>query len=75
MMLRSVLFLSSLFCFSKIGNAQNPNSILPKKLPATAVLKTPVGVAGQANGVKMGAITVFVDTAIKVGPNNEYLRI
>lgn len=38
-------------------------------------LKTPVGVAGQANGVKMGAITVFVDTAIKVGPNNAYLSI
>ena len=75
MMLRSVLFLSYLFCFSKAGNAQNPNSILPAKTKTTVQLKTPVGVAGQANGVKMGAITVFVDTAIKVGPKNAYLSI
>ncbi len=75
MMLKSVLILSSLFCFSKASVSQNPKSLLPPKTPATIALKTPVGVAGQAVGVKMGAITVFVDTAIKVGPKNAYLSI
>ena len=72
MMLKVFLFFSSLFCLNKGINAQN-NSILPVKLKTTLTLKAPLGVAGQANGLKMGAIKVGVDTSIRVNPKMAYI--
>ena len=43
---------------------------LPAKIAGTIVLKTPVGVAGQANGLKAGNILVSVDTTIHSNPRN-----
>lgn len=44
---------------------------LPAKIAGTIVLKTPVGVAGQANGIKAGnIILVSVDTTIHSNPRN-----
>ena len=43
---------------------------LPAKIAGTVTLKTPVGVAGQANGIKTGIILVSVDTTIHSNPRN-----
>lgn len=68
----SVFLLTSLFCVAKSAIAQN-NSILPVKLKTTVTLKTPVGVAGQANGLKTGIIKAGVDTAIRVNLKMAYI--
>ena len=52
-----------------------PNATLPLKTAGTMVLKTPVGIIAQANGLKCGIITVAVDTAIRVNPKYAYLAI
>ena len=67
------LFIFSLTIFSNI--IAQPNSTLPAKTATTTILKTPVGVVGQCNGLKCNTITVFVDTTIKVAPTYAYLAI
>ncbi len=68
-MIRSVLMYACLICLANISNAQ-VNSILPVKLKTTITLKAPVGVAGQANGMRSGIIIVNVDTTIRSNPKN-----
>ncbi len=51
------------------------NSTLPAKTATTVVLKTPVGMVGQSNGLKCSAITANVDTTIRVAPTYAYLAI
>ncbi len=51
------------------------NSTLPAKTATTVVLKTPVGVVGQSNGLKCSSITANVDTTIRVAPTYAYLAI
>lgn len=72
MMYKSVLFLAVSFFLNTALSAQN-NSILPVKLKTTLTLKTPPGVAGQANALKTGIIKVGVDTAIRVNPKLAYI--
>ena len=76
-MLRSIFATVILFfVFSLSISAQvNPNSILPAKLKGTITLKAPAGVAGQANGIKSGAIVAGVDTSIRVNPKMAYISI
>lgn len=72
MMLKSVLVFSFFIFIAKGSIAQN-NSILPVKLKTTLTLKAPLGVAGQANGLKMGIIKAGVDTTIRVNPKMAYI--
>jgi hypothetical protein len=73
-----VLFSVLLSFFAAAATAQpkaaaQSNAFLPAKIPGTTTLKTPTGVAGQANGVKSGPIAVAIDTAIRVNPKLAYL--
>ncbi|MEJ7611204.1 MAG: hypothetical protein WKF88_08515 [Ferruginibacter sp.] len=68
-MIRSVFFLACFGFFTSCAVAQ-PNATLPAKLKTTLTLKAPVGVAGQANGMKSGLILVTVDTTIRSNPKN-----
>lgn len=63
-----------LFSAGSFGQSTNPamapTPFLPAKTAATAVLKTPAGLAGQANGIKTGNILVSIDTTIQSNPRN-----
>lgn len=70
----SKILFSVLFSLSAAAaSAQQSNTFMPAKIPGTTTLKTPTGVAGQANGMKSAAIVVAVDTAIRVNPKLAYL--
>ena len=72
-MIRIVLILSAFFGFSKSGISQNPNSVLPVHTKTPIQLITPVGVAGQATGLKTGPIQVGVDTSSRSNPFMDYI--
>ena len=65
-----------IFCISITATTvAQTNSTLPAKTATTLVLKTPVGVVGQCNGLKCGIISANVDTTIRVAPTYAYLAI
>lgn len=75
-MLKTIPFVFIICSFSSCAvSAQNVNASLPAKLRTTNTLKTPLGVAGQANGMNTVAIDVKVDTTIRVDPRFAYLSI
>ena len=64
------LFFSAGSFAQSTNPALSPTPFLPAKTAATVVLKTPAGLAGQANGIKAGSILVSVDTTIQSNPRS-----
>lgn len=67
-----IIAIPGIFSFWQITFAQS-KAALPPKEKNTLQLKTPIGVAGQANGLKTGVIKIGVDTAIRINPKMAYI--